>query len=221
MEVYEDDGSWMWIAFAPDSRLIVAFTIGPRKQYVANELVKLADDCLSENKPVYVTDGLDFYKIALLNHYGLRIEYPKTGKRGRPRNPKIFPPDYLKYAQVVKKRKGGKLMKVEKNVVFGEGIEQSAISTSLIERQNLTFRQDNNRVSRKTIGFSKIAKWLENQMKLYCTHFNFCRGHGGLKYKDERGIQSKNTPARQAGITDSKWTLRNLLTFKCFKIPIK
>jgi IS1 family transposase len=220
MEVYEDDGSWMWIAFAPDCRLIVAFTIGPRKQYVANELVKLADDCLSENKPVYVTDGLDFYKIALLNHYGLRIEYPKTGKRGRPRNPKIFPPDYLKYAQVVKKRKGGKLMKVEKNVVFGEGIEQSAISTSLIERQNLTFRQDNNRVSRKTIGFSKIAKWLENQMKLYCTHFNFCRGHGGLKYKDERGIQSKNTPARQAGITDSKWTLRNLLTFKCFKTPI-
>ena len=183
--------------------------------------MKLADDCLSENKPIYVTDGLDFYKVALLNHYGLRIEYPKTGKRGRPRNQKIVPPDYLKYAQVVKKRKGGKLKKVEKNVVFGKGIEQSAISTSLIERQNLTFRQDNNRVSRKTIGFSKIAKWLVNQMKLYCTHFNFCRGHGGLKYKDERGIQSKNTPARQAGITDSKWTLRNLLTFKCFKTPIK
>ena len=94
------------------------------------------------------------------------------------------------------------------------------ISTSLIERQNLTFRQDNNRVSRKTIGFSKIAKWLVNHMKLYCTHFNFCRGHGGLKYKDERGIQCKNTPARQAGIIDTKWTLRDLLTFKQFKTPI-
>jgi len=69
MEVYEDDGSWMRIAFVPDSRLIIAFTIGPRKQYVANELLKLADDCLSENKPVYVTDGLDFYKVALLKHY--------------------------------------------------------------------------------------------------------------------------------------------------------
>lgn len=75
----------------------------------------------------------------------------------------------LKYAQVVKKRKGGKLRKVEKNVIFGEDIEQSAISTSLIERQKLTFRQDN-RVSRKTIGFSKIAKWLVNHMKLYCAH---------------------------------------------------
>ena len=126
----------------------------------------------------------------------------------------------MKYAQIVKKRMRGKLRKIEKNVIFGEDIEQSAISTSLIERQNLTFRQDNNRVSRKTIGFSKIAKWLVNHMKLYCTHFNFCRGHRGLKYKDDRGVECKNTPARAAGITDSKWTLRNLLTFKCFKTPI-
>ena len=220
MGVYEDKGSWMWVSFAPESRLIVAFTIGPRKQYVANELVKLTDDCLSENKPIFVTDGLDFYKVALLNQYGLRIDHPKTGERGRPRNPKIVPSDYLRCAQIVKKRTGGKLHKVEKNIIFGKSIEQSEISTSLIERQNLTFRQDNNRVSRKTIGFSKIAKWLVNQMKLYCTHFNFCRRHGGLKHKDERGVECKNTPARAAEITDSKWTLRNLLTFKCFKTPI-
>jgi hypothetical protein len=55
MEVYEDDGPWLWVAFAPDTRLIVAFIIGPRKQYVANELVKLTADRLSENIPVYVT----------------------------------------------------------------------------------------------------------------------------------------------------------------------
>ena len=220
MEVYEDDGSWMWVAFASVSRLIVAFTIGPRKQYVADELVKLTDDCLSENIPVFVTDGLDFYKVALLNQYGVQIEYPKTGKRGRPRNPKIVPSDDLKYAQVVKKRKGGKLKGVEKKVIFGEDIEESTISTSLIERQNLTFRQDNNRVSRKTIGFSKLAKWLVNQMKLYCTHFNFCRGHGGLKYNDEMGVKRKNTPAREAGISQSKWTLKELLTFRWLKTPI-
>ena len=221
MEVYEDDGSWMWVAFAPDCRLIIAFTIGPRKQYVANELVRLTAGYLSENIPVFVTDGLDFYKVALLNQFGELIEYPKTGKRGRPRKQKKVPPKNLKYAQVVKKRKGRKLKKVKKKVVFGEGIEQRAISTSLIERQNLTFRQDNNRVSRKTIGFSKIAKWLVHQMKLYCTHFNFCRGHGGLKYKDERGVGCKNTPARQAGITPSKWNLKELLSFRCFKTPIK
>ena len=53
MEVYEDDGSWMWVAFAPDSRLIVSFIIGSRKQYVANELVKLTADSLS-NIPLYI-----------------------------------------------------------------------------------------------------------------------------------------------------------------------
>ena len=221
MEVYEDDGSWIWVAFAPDCRLIIAFIIGPRKQYVANELVRLTAGHLSENIPFFVTDGLDFYKVALLNQYGVLIEYPKTGKRGRPRKPKKVPPKNLKYAQVVKKRTGRKLKKVEKKVIFGEGTEQRAISTSLIERQNLTFRQDSNRVSRKTIGFSKIAKWLVNQMKLYCTHFNFCRGHGGLKYKDERGVECKNTPAKQAGITQSKWNLKELLSFRCFKTPIK
>ena len=125
----------MWIAFASNSRLIVALTIGPRKQYVANELVKLTDDCLSKDKPIFVTDGLDFYKVALLNQYGLQIEYPRTGKRGRPKKPKIVSPNDLRYAQVVKKRNGGKLKKVEKKVIFGEDIEQSAISTSLIERK--------------------------------------------------------------------------------------
>src|SRR5660397_118403 len=73
MEVYEDNGSWMWVSFAPESRLIVAFTIGPRKQYVANELVNLTADRLSENIPFYVTDGLDFYKVALLNQYGVKL----------------------------------------------------------------------------------------------------------------------------------------------------
>jgi len=126
----------------------------------------------------------------------------------------------LKYAQVVKTRVNRVLEKVEKKIVFGEDIEQSEISTTLLERQNLTFRQDNNRVSRKKIGFSKVKEWLEKQMRLYCTHFNFCRGHGGLKYKDGTGVECKNTPAREAGITESIWTLKELLTFRCFKTSI-
>jgi hypothetical protein len=51
----------MWVVFAPDSRLIVAFTIGPRTQYVANELLELTADSLPENIPFYATDGLEFY----------------------------------------------------------------------------------------------------------------------------------------------------------------
>lgn len=62
-----------------------------------------------------------------------------------------------------------------------------------------------------------MKEWVEYQMRLYCTHFNFCRGHGGLRYKDERGIECKNTPAREAEITESIWTLKELLKFRCFK----
>jgi len=220
MKDYEDDGPWMWVAFAPSCRLIVAFIIGPRKQYVADELLELIYKCLSESVPLFVTDGLSFYAEAILKKYGELVEFPRTGKRGRPKKPKIVPVKDLRYAQVVKNRKGGKLQKIAKKIIFGDHIEQKQISTSLLERQNLTFRQENNRVSRKTIGFSKKVEWLINHMKLYCTHFNFCREHAGLEYEDERKVKCKNTPARECGIIESKWTLRDLLTFRPFKTSI-
>ena len=219
MEIYEDDGPWMWVAFAPSCRLIVDFIIGPRKQYVADKLLESVSKRL-KSIPLLVTDGLKFYAEAILKKYGELMEFPKTGKRGRPKNPKIVPLKNLRYAQVIKDRDKGKSKKVERKVIFGDHIEQNQISTSLLERQNLTFRQDNNRVSRKTIGFSKKAEWLVNHMKLYCTHFDFCRGHGGLKYEDDIGVECKNTPARECGITESKWTLRDLMTFRFLKTSI-
>ena len=85
MENYEDDGPWMWIAFVPSWRLIVAFAIGPRKQYVADELVKATAKCLSELTPLFVTDGLEFYAKAILKQFGEIKEFPRTGKRGRPK----------------------------------------------------------------------------------------------------------------------------------------
>jgi IS1 family transposase len=217
MKEYEDDGSWLWVAFAPECRLIVAFVIGPRKQYVADELLRITAKRLSESRPLFVSDGLKFYIKAILKKFGELEEFPRTGKRGRPRNPTIIPPDNLEYAQVIKKKKGGRLQKIVKKVIFGKSIEEKEISTSLLERQNLTFRQDNNRVSRKTIGFSKKVECLISRMMLYCTHFNFCREHSGLAYEDERGIKCKNTPARVAKITESKWKLKDLMTFRCFK----
>jgi IS1 family transposase len=220
MKDYEDDGSWMWIAFVPGCRLILDFVIGPRKQYVADKLLELVNSHLSGKIPLFVTDGLKFYREALLKQFGVLREFPRTGTRGRPKKPKVVPNDDLRYAQVVKTRVNGALEKVEKKIIFGKDIEQRQISTTLLERQNLTFRQDNNRVSRKTIGFSKVKEWLEKQMKLYCTYFNFCREHRGLRYKDERGIECKNTPAIEAGITESKWTLKEILKFRSFKTSI-
>ena len=47
----EDDGACMWVSFAPKSRLIIYFILGPRKQYVADELIKVTDKNLSDLKP--------------------------------------------------------------------------------------------------------------------------------------------------------------------------
>jgi hypothetical protein len=152
-----------------------------------------------------------------MKKYGKMIEFPKTGKRGRPKNPAIVPDENLRYAQVIKNRKEGKLHKVEKKIIFGKGIDISEISTSLLERQNLTLRQDNNRVSRKTIGFSKKLKGLYYQMRLYCTHFNFCREHEGLTKEVGKGAKYKRTPSQECGITRKKWTLAELLNYRPLK----
>ena len=140
MKDYEDDGSWMWIAFAPSCRLIVDFIIGPRKQHVADKLLESVSKRLSKSIPLFVTDGLKFYAEAILKKYGELVEFPRTGKRGRPRNPKIVPVKDLSYAQVIKNREGGRIKEIVRKVIFGDQIEQNQISTSLIERQNLTFR---------------------------------------------------------------------------------
>ncbi len=46
MQGIEDEGIWMWVSFAPESRLIIDFILRSRKQYVAEELIKTADKCL-------------------------------------------------------------------------------------------------------------------------------------------------------------------------------
>jgi IS1 family transposase len=219
MEIFEDDGPWMWVAFAPGCRLIVDFVIGPRKQHIADKLLELVSKRL-KSIPLFVTDGLKFYAEAILKKYGELMEFPRTGLRGRPKKPKVVPKKDLRYAQVIKNEEEGGSKKVVRKVIFGDNIEHNQISTSLLERQNLNFRQDNNRVSRKTIGFSKKTEWLVKHMRLYCTHFNFCREHGGLKYEDERRVKCKNTPARECGITESKWKLRDLMTFRPWKTSI-
>jgi hypothetical protein len=64
-----------------------------------------------------------------------------------------------------------------------EDISSSDITTSPIERQNLTFRQENERLARKTIGFSKEDYWLNKQMIYYMSFFDIISPHSGLKLK--------------------------------------
>jgi transposase-like protein len=111
MKDYEDDGLWMWVAFAPSCRLIVDFIIGPRKQYVADALLEKVSERLSESIPLFVTDSLKFYAEAILKIYGELMEFPRTGKKGRPKKPKLVPVKDLIYAQVIKNREKGRRLR--------------------------------------------------------------------------------------------------------------
>jgi IS1 family transposase len=212
MDDYEDDGTWVWVSFASECRLILAHAVGERKQYNANRLIRSTKERLS-SLPLFVSDGLKFYAKALLKSYGQRKMFSPTGQRGRPRKPRVVPSSDLKYAKIIKQRENGRLKKVTKQIVFGKVVEAQLISTSLIERLNLTLRQDNNRISRKTIGFSKKIEKLEAQMTLYFSNFNFCRAHGSLKNRDKDGVIVMNSPAKEYGLIDHNWSLRELLTY--------
>ena len=118
---------------------------------IAGTEIRLADG----GSPVWVSDGLDAYGGALKNRHCILETYPRTGKRGRPRRPKLVACPELRYGQVVKERdERHKVIGVCKRSIYGD-IPLEAISTVYIERHNLNLRHENRRLIRKTIAFSK------------------------------------------------------------------
>ncbi len=148
-------------------------------------MIEGIDSCLDKKKelPLFVSDGNNQYTVALFNMYSDTVTPERTGKRGRPAESYKIPRMDLRYAQVIKEREGRKLVKVHKKIIFSEKeeISQSDITTSLIERQNLTFRQENERLARKTIGFSKDDFWLERQMIFHMAFFDFLRPYAYMQ----------------------------------------
>jgi len=183
---------------------------------------------------VFFSDQRSQYEEAILKHFGRWRIFIRTGKRGRPRKPRLEPRPDLIYAQVVKHRRKGKVVKVERKLVFGteealqEYLERSSVShtinTSYVERQNNTFRQHNCRFTRKTMGYSKKDYWLERQLHLCIGYYHFCLPHAGLREEIDPPLPTKGngspkkwkqrTPFMAAGITDHVWTLKELLTYR-------
>lgn len=218
--------AWIWIAFDPVNKVVVAFTIGKRKLLEARELLHHVHERTPEDTPYFTSDELEHYVSAIREEYGVEKTFPKTGKRGRPRKPiKTIPPG-LVYAQVHKYREKGKVTKIEKNVIFGtdtqvkETLVQSPVSnsvnTTFIERNNLTLRQQNGRLQRKTLQFSKEKELLYHQMHLFLGYYHFIRPHGGLRQENKTGDkkQLKKTPMMAAGVTDHAWTYREFFLLK-------
>lgn len=221
---------WTWVAFDPRNKVIVDFAVGKRKQVEADKLLKSVKARSDGHIPLFTSDDLDQYETAILKAYGIKQEIPRTGRRGRPKSAKLVPPEELMYCRLIKHRKKGRVSRVDKEVVFGderkikELIEMSPVSchvnTTFVERNNLTMRERNRRLTRKTMGFSKEKIPFVESLNLYSALYHFVKPNSGLKRKLEVIVDNRRweqrTPMMAAGITDHIWTEEELLTFRVF-----
>jgi hypothetical protein len=89
------------------------------------------------------------------------------------------------------------------------------ISTSFVERSNLTLRMESRRVTRLTNGFSKKLECRAAAVSLYVKHYNFCRTHEALT-PDAR---HQTTPAMALGLTDHVWSIGELIDAALTAVP--
>lgn len=214
---------WLWLSYAPEHRLVLASHVGRHEENDAHGLMAKTKARLSGIPALFVSDGWDAYIEALLEAYHRLQERPRTGRAGRPPGPLKIPDPQLRYAQLVKVRENGRVVATHKRVIFGRKstLNMKEVSTSLIERKNLSFRQDNRRLSRKTIAFSKSVTMLNYQINFYRVFSTFVKTHPALRIpasgKGTGKFRSKwdqRTPAMSVGVTDHVWSLRELLIYK-------
>ena len=189
---------WVWVAFDPIRKLVVAFVIGKRTQENAIRLLQAVRRTLRPGSlPLFTSDELSCYEDALVEVFGARIQPLRLGERGRFPHPVTAPPEDLHYAVVHKEREQNHVVRVTRKVRLGNEAEVSRlladnpvsdhINTSFVERENGKLRADNGRLVRKTLGFSKKKGYLLDSVRLSITYDHFCRPHRGLRRERTRG----------------------------------
>jgi len=179
----------------------------------------LADRCLT--KPLFVSDELPHYATVLGELFHELIPAPATGKPGRPRKPRQVIDADLDYATVHKTRQGAQVVKVERQVVYGneqrilERLEESpsqTINTAYIERSNLDWRLWDAHLARKAPTVARSMRWLKAKFAICVACYDFIRPHESLSRGKDRVFRAK-TPAMQADVTDHIWTFSELLAY--------
>jgi IS1 family transposase len=224
---------WVWAAIDPQSKLLLAINVGERTLAMAQRLVHqvvavLAPGCV----PLFLTDGLKDYSMALLTHFGHWVQPPRQRDAGPPLKPRWMPLPHLLYAQVVKAYRRRRVIRVRHRVVFGTlaGVNRVLeplgwqINTAFIERANLAMRQHVAAIGRRVMTVCKGEVGLRQQLALYQTYYNWCLPHTGLRLPLPQLLPTHGsgsakqwqprTPAMAAGLTDHVWTLREVLLFR-------
>jgi IS1 family transposase len=181
--------TWTWIAIDAESKLIPCWHVGKR---TANDAYWFIHD-LSErlaSRVQLTSDGLRPYLEAVEDAFGSDIDYAQLvklyGNDVGQTEVRYSPPICI----------GARKVRVTGNP------DRALISTSHIERQNLTLRMSNRRFTRLTNAFSKKLENHKHAAAIHFMHYNFCRIHQTLRV----------TPAMQAGLTDHVWTLEEVVT---------
>jgi hypothetical protein len=191
----------------------VGRAIGKTEEEVARDLMaQLKDRGHPDAPPAMATDGKGDYREALLETWG---QIPEYGGVGRPPTLKRPQPEW-QYLQVVKTRSGSRLIGVTIKVIYGEPdtvLEVVGAHTAYVERTNLTSRQMNGRLVRKTLSYSKQLDALTASCAWEDWVYNLTRPVKTLALPvqvDQRRWQ-RQTPAMAAGLTDHQWAVKELL----------
>ncbi|HUZ63862.1 MAG TPA: IS1 family transposase, partial [Acetobacteraceae bacterium] len=178
---------WTFVALDPETKLVPTFRVGKRD--LPNATAFLND--LSErlmNRVQLSSDALRAYVDAAEQAFGADIDYGQVVKfyEAEPIGAGRYSPPHVVGA--------------EKTVIAGSP-DQAHISTSIVERQNLTMRMSMRRFTRLTNAFSKKVENLRAAVALHFAHYNFVRLHSTLRC----------TPAMAAGVSPRLWTLDELV----------
>ncbi len=178
---------WVWVALDAETKLVPTFQVGKRDASTAYAFMTDLASRL-QNRVQLSSDGLRLYAEAVEAGFGHNIDYATIVKsyEGEPIGDG-------KYSTP-------KVVGVEKTPMVGKP-NRRLISTSYVERQNLTMRMQMRRFTRLTNGFSKKLENLQAPVALHFVWYNFVRRHQTVK----------STPAMAAGLTRYPWTIRDLI----------
>lgn len=178
--------TWTWTALDADTKLCVSYLVGGRGLDWAKEFMQ---DCASRisNRVQITTDGHKAYLEAVESAFGADIDYAQLQKiYGAPTD------DHRRYSP-------GTCIGCDMKTVSGNP-DPKHVSTSFVERQNLSMRMSIRRFTRLTNAFSKKIENHAAAVAIWFMFYNFCRVHQTLRV----------TPAMEAGIAAHVWTVEEL-----------
>jgi len=178
---------WIFVALDSDSKLIPSYIVGKRTMNNAHAFIRDLAGRL-DNKVQLSSDSLPAYIDAVEMAFGMEVDYGQVVKayEAEPLGPGRYSPPQV--------------IRADRIIISGNP-EPSKISTSHVERQNLTMRMQMRRLTRLTNAFSKKLDNLKAAVALHFAHYNFVRIHSSLRI----------TPGMAAGVTDRLWTIEDLL----------